>query len=116
MPVNSILDINTIHEISKDNSFCIENFCFGQSKFDLCSIYKEIVQEFSVRVVVESITKDSLILVDPKSDEMAIDSCVFVVGRYNTLENLRDITKVESVVRFAWDWLQWTIKYLIVYF
>ena len=98
MPVNSILDIDTIHEISKDDSFGIENFCLSQGKFDLCSIDEEIIQEFSVRVVVKSITKDSLILVDPKSDEMAIDSCVFVVGRYNTLENLRDITKVESVV------------------
>ena len=81
----------------------------------MSSIDKQVVKELSVWGVIQTISKYTLVLVNPDSDEREAMCHRLVVGGNDSLEDLGDITQVESVMRFAWDWLEWTVENLIVY-
>jgi hypothetical protein len=102
----SILSINAIQVITEDDSLTAKDLFF--SKFvDLCALlHDEVKKDFFVLVGNHSVSEDSLILVDPKSNDINLSLSGLLIGRANTLENLGDVSQVESVVGLGRSWSQ----------
>ena len=116
LAVAASLYINSVHEVTENDSFRVVDIFLSQAKFSLSLFHEKIVHVFTIRVVIQTITEDTLVLVDPKAEQLDIRLDSLVVHDNTAAKDLRDISQIESVVTLVRSWLQRTIQNLIVNF
>lgn len=105
LDVRPVLAVDTGHVVSINETIDIEDVL--SLEFELLHFGNhELNQSSFILVVDHTITEDPLVLVHPQTYYRNGRGCRFCVGRAATLHDLRDVTHVECVVRFAWSWLQ----------
>jgi hypothetical protein len=87
-----------LHIVTEYDSAGVENLVLFKLECGLALINQDIVQPFSVNIVDETITKNSLIFVDPHSAEVHWLKAQLVVSVTQALEDTRDISQVKCVM------------------
>jgi len=90
--VRSVITIDSIIEIAKYDSFILKDLFFGQLEHSFAFLEIKISKLIFIIIVNHTITKDSLVLVNPKSNKVSFSLHGLPISRTNSLENLGHIS------------------------
>ena len=103
--IRPVIAFNSIKVITKDNSFNIKQLFLLQIILG-SFIHQQIKQNQLILIVNHTITKHSIILMDPESEKIFWCYHFLFVSCTDALEDFGNVSQVERVVRFAWCWSQ----------
>mmetsp|Transcript_11712 Transcript_11712/g.17848 ORF Transcript_11712/g.17848 Transcript_11712/m.17848 type:complete len:936 (+) Transcript_11712:4723-7530(+) len=98
--IRSVFSIDALEIVTEDDSLDIKDLVLRNIK--LLSLSQEEREEyFLVLFIDHSVSEHSLVLMDPQPHDIGSSAGGLAVGRTHTLEDLGDISQVESVMRLA---------------